>query len=101
MVLWVASYENNDSSGCVAKLTVQDAVKPGSIGPMSFHPLYVMTSSHRLQTILETALLEPGTEFGVEIYGRKLVPRPECPWCAGWDTDYPVYSVTQVKLYRL
>jgi hypothetical protein len=101
MVMWVAAYEKKDgSAGCVAKLTMEEPSKNPNDLTAVWKPLYLMTSSHRLQTVLEAAILKPESEFGVEFHGRKVLPRPDCPWCKGWDTDYPVYEPDEVKLSR-
>ena len=54
----------------------------------------VLTTQHRLQTLLESALTSGNL---IDFYGRRLVPAPTPPRGGSWAVD--VYSIDGVILY--
>ena len=54
----------------------------------------VITTQHRLQTLLESALTSGNL---IDFYGRRLVPAPTPPRGGSWAVD--VYSIDGVILY--
>jgi hypothetical protein len=100
------SYENNTSSGCTAFLWTWEQV-----GVKAGPQIHVMTTSHRLQTMLEqAALMQSQATWEQEsadktwyllVYARLKTPKPACPTHYGWLPDTPVYELLEVRFEHI
>ena len=82
----VEGYSLPSFNGCHALVALRDT--PGKI-------VAVLTTQHRLQTLLETAL---ATGNLIDFYGRKLT-NPPAPRGGTWSVD--VYRIDGVILYNI
>jgi len=90
----LASYSGNAGSGCFALMNRE--LPPYDDSVLSTRFFIVITPEHRLQTMLELALVK---EESVDIICRKYSTPPDGPWNGAWDESYDVYELLQVMTH--
>jgi hypothetical protein len=86
-VTLINGFDLPNFSGCYALVTLRDPPA---------NTVAVLTSEHKLQTLLETAL---STGYQISVHGIQLINPPH-PVGGTWDPGIEVYGIDQVTLYN-